>query len=389
MILYMSNATAYPIYNELFRSGKIVSGYQMQKFNSNLIVGLGRLERIVALSALPYAKVPAKRIDQEVDGIRYIGIKNCVGLLHKLTNPLFLYLEGCRIIKDEQPKCIVCDAIAESPCYISLLLGRQFHVPVVGIITDIPGMLDGSKDVRKDIGRMQHFDGYILLTQQMDAVVNPRNKPNLIMEGLCAETLPNAYHGNKKKILIYSGSLWKKNAGIEYLIEGFLKANVPGFELHFYGTGELTPWIEEMSRMHPQIQYKGCVTNSEIIACQCEASLLINPRPSNEEFCKYSFPSKTIEYMASGTPVLMTKLPGIPQEYFQYVYTIENETADGMCEVLRQVLNIDETKRHAMGMRARDYVKMNKSCQKQCKRIYDFLEITIEMKEKYCAHIGK
>ena len=56
----------------------------------------------------------------------------------------------------------------------------------------------------------------------------------------------------------------------------------------------------------------GCVTNDEIVRLQCEATLLVNPRPSDKEFCKYSFPSKTIEYMASGTPVLMTKLPGVP-----------------------------------------------------------------------------
>ena len=378
MILYMSYATAYPIYDELFRSGKIAGGYQMQKFNNNLIVGLGGLDRLVALSALPYANIPAKRIDKEIDRVRYVGIKNCTGRLHRLTNPLFLYLEGCQIIKKEKPKCIVCDAIATSPCYISRILGKQFHIPIVGIITDLPGMLGSNADAEKGIDRMWHFDGYVLLTQQMDSVVNPSNKPSMIMEGLCAEKLPDVYNGERKKVLIYSGSLWKKNAGIEYLTEGFLMANVPGFELHFYGTGELTPWIEEMSKKHPQIKYKGCVTNSEIIERQCEASLLVNPRPSDEEFCKYSFPSKTIEYMASGTPVLMTKLPGVPQEYFHYVYTIDSETPEGVREALKKVMNQDEVTLRSVGMRAREFVMTNKSCKKQCERIHEFIERIIK-----------
>ena len=38
----------------------------------------------------------------------------------------------------------------------------------------------------------------------------------------------------------------------------------------------------------------------------------VNPRQNNEEFTKYSFPSKTMEYLASGVPVVAYKLDGIP-----------------------------------------------------------------------------
>lgn len=374
MLLFMSYATAYPIYDALFSEGKIKGGYQMQKFNNNLITGLGKLERLTALSALPYANVAAERIDQEIEGIRYIGIKNCIGRAHKFTNPWFLYREGCKVISKEKPTCIICDAIASSPCYVSLLLGWQFHIPVVGIITDLPGMLGGNADANKGAERLRHFDGYILLTEQMNAVVNPHGKPYMIMEGLCAAKLPEVYQGEKKKYLMYTGSLWKKDAGIEYLTEGFLKADLPGYELHFYGTGELVPWIEEISKQHPYVKYKGCVTNEEIVKRQCEATLLINPRPSDEEFCKYSFPSKTIEYMASGTPVLMTRLPGVPNEYFEYVFTVMKETSEGMAETLKSVLGQSNEKLAQVGKVARKYVEKEKNCESQCIRIRDFID---------------
>ena len=345
----------------------------MQKFNNNLMTGLGKIERLVALSALPYANVPAERIDQEIDGVRYVGIKNCIGKMHKFTNPWYMYREGCKIIRNEKPTCIICDAIASSPCYVSLLLGKRFNIPVVGIITDLPGMLAGNSDAKKGAGRLQHFDGYILLTEQMNAVVNPKGKPYMIMEGLCAAKLPDVYLGERKKYLMYTGSLWKKDAGIEYLTEGFLKANLPEYELHFYGTGELVPWIEEISQKHPQIRYMGCVTNEEIVKRQCEATLLINPRPSAEEFCKYSFPSKTIEYMASGTPVLMTRLPGVPEEYFQYVFTIPKETCEGMEIELKSVLGQPTSNLLERARLARRYVESSKKCESQCERIRAFI----------------
>jgi len=371
MILYISYATAYSIYDALFREGKI-AGYQMQKFNSNLITGLGAIEKTVALSALPYANVPAKRFECEIDGVRYIGIRNFTGLLHKIMNPLQMYLEGCRIIRRERPRCILCDAIASSPCYVSLLLGKRFGIPVIGIVTDLPGMLDQSGDETRGAARLRHFDGYVLLTEQMNPIVNRRGKPSMVMEGLCAASLPPVFEGERKKVLLYTGSLWKKDLGIEYFTEGFLRADLQGYELHFYGTGELEPWLQEMSAKHSNIKYCGCVTNAEIVKLQREASLLINPRPSDRTFCKYSFPSKTIEYMASGTPVLMTRLPGAPEEYFDYVYTIEDETAAGTERALRGIFAQEESARHAFGLRAKAFVETEKSCMSQCGRIIAF-----------------
>lgn len=375
MILYISNATAYPIYDRQFRSGKIAAGYQVQKFNSNIISGLGAREEVTALSCLPYEDVPAERIDETIDGVRYLCIQNTAGAMHRFGNLFRLTKEGIAIIRRSRPRCILCDAIATSPCLISRLLGTMFRIPVVGIITDIPGMMGQEENaISADLRRMQGFDGYILLTQQMDELVNPKKRPAMVMEGLSAMHLPELRAKDEKQIILYTGSLWKELAGIEYLTEGFCQAAIPNTELHFYGSGELVPWLEEQSRKNPAIRYMGCITNEEIVQKQCEAALLVNPRPSQEAFCKYSFPSKTIEYMASGTPVLMTRLPGVPKEYFDYVYTIEEETAGGICRSLTGIFGQSEAQRTRFGMAARDFVKTNKSCDAQCGRILAFLD---------------
>ena len=375
MLLYMSNATAYPIYDKLFRDGMIKSGYQMQKFNHNLIEGLGKLTDVTSLSALPYVNERADRIDQTLDGIRYIAVKNNTGYIHKFSNLFYLYLEGSRIIKKYRPECIICDAIALSPCVISKLLGKRYNIPVSGIITDLPGMLGvENKATRKTVMRMQNFDGYILLTEQMNEIVNPNHRPYIIMEGLCASQLPELYLGKRRKVILYSGSLWKNDAGIEYLVQGFINAKLSEYELHLYGTGELVPWIEKISKEHQNVKYMGCVTNSEMVKIQSEAMLLVNPRPSKEEFCKYSFPSKTIEYMASGTPVLMTRLPGVPMEYFDYVYTIEDETSEGMCKTLEIILSKEENDRKKFGICASEFVKEKKSQKCQSERVYEFVQ---------------
>ena len=61
----------------------------MQKFNSNIISGLGAREEVTALSCLPYEDVPAERIDETIDGVRYLCIQNTAGAMHRFGN-LFL-----------------------------------------------------------------------------------------------------------------------------------------------------------------------------------------------------------------------------------------------------------------------------------------------------------
>lgn len=373
MILYISYATDNDVFNKLLNEGKINSGNAVQKFNDSIMRGLGKQEKLISLAVVGYGNCNAEKIEVKKNGIEYIVVKNRLGKLHKVWNVLYLWQEGKRIIKTERPRVILCDAIANSPNHISKLLARLFHIPVIGIVTDLPGTMGGGTNALKKCGRMRGFDAYILLTEDMNIVVNPRNKPYIVVEGLCSPDIPAARQLSRyKKIIMYTGGIRKGVNGIEYFIEGFLKANIPGCELHFYGTGNLVTWIKKMSQSHPQIKYMGNVSTVEIVKRQRTADLLINPRPSNQEFCKYSFPSKTIEYMVSGVPVLMTRLPGVPKEYFDYVYVIEDESSDGVYKMLKKIYSMNEEKRYEFGMTAREFVLEKKSCFVQAKRIYDF-----------------
>ncbi len=371
--MYISNATDYKNFNQLLLEGKLTPANQMQRFNSSLIEGLSKNDKVVALSALPYYDVSADRRDVNIGNVRYIGIENKSGKFHKVWNFFYLLKEGIQIIKAETPAFIICDAIALSPCYVSNILSKLFRIPVIGIITDIPGMMSDIGDVQKGVGRFRGFDGYVLLTKQMNSLVNPKGKPNVVMEGILAPNLLDiCYEKTIPRVVLYTGALWKENAGIEYLVKGFLKANLDNCELHFYGVGELENWLKEIEQEHPKIKFMGCVTHEEVVMEQKKATLLVNPRPSSKEFCKYSFPSKTMEYMASGTPVLMTKLPGIPKEYFQFLYTLETETEDSVAKSLQTILNKPSEELRDLGKKACDFVVQHKNCINQSRRVYEF-----------------
>jgi len=174
-------------------------------------------------------------------------------------------------------------------------------------------------------------------------------------------------------VIIYAGSLMKLY-GIQNLVEGFLRADIENSELRIYGDGDYSAELEEVCKSHTDVKYLGVKPNAEIVADEQRAALLVNPRPSAPEYTKYSFPSKTMEYMVSGTPVLMTKLPGMPKEYYPHIYTIDDESSEGVAKALKDVFSISANERYLKGALAREFVLQEKSNVVQARKIIEFIE---------------
>ena len=51
-----------------------------------------------------------------------------------------------------------------------------------------------------------------------------------------------------------------------------------------------------------------------------------------------------MEYFASGKPTLLYRLPGIPDEYFEYCYTVDTLGVDALSETLSCILNLSNEK---------------------------------------------
>ena len=114
---------------------------------------------------------------------------------------------------------------------------------------------------------------------------------------------------------------------------------------------------------------------NEILKLQRQATVLINPRQNEGEYTKYSFPSKTIEYLASGTPLVAYKLDGIPDEYDEYLYYVENNSVEALKSKLVEVCEQTDEERREFGERASKFVLENKNPQKQAERIIKFINV--------------
>jgi glycosyltransferase involved in cell wall biosynthesis len=182
---------------------------------------------------------------------------------------------------------------------------------------------------------------------------------------------PNEIAGKySPKLVLYAGALFEKY-GVRNLVDGFIEADLPDCELWLFGNGEMEGWLNSLN--HDNVKYLGVAQNTEVVAHEIEATLLVNPRPSTEEFTKYSFPSKNMEYMMSGTPVLTCRLPGMPDEYLDYVYIARDESAKGFAEALTEIMSKDARELHEMGQKAKRFAASEKSNMRQAQKISEFI----------------
>lgn len=255
------------------------------------------------------------------------------------------------------------------------------EVQVCVIVTDLPGTLGISSGRLKRRYEERRFrflsiiDSFVLLTDQMKQSLQVGNRPYVVVEGICNGSVDILATGEKKKAVLYTGSL-DKVFGIMDLVRAFEQIEAPDCELWICGKGGTEEEIRRRAEDDPRIQYKGYLSKREIYDLQAQAAVLVNPRRNEGEYTKYSFPSKTMEYMISGTPVLMYALDGMPREYYKYGYFIGPEGFGSLEEGLSYVLGLSEEERKKMGTDAKAFVIENKNGAVQTHRIMEMLKST-------------
>lgn len=240
------------------------------------------------------------------------------------------------------------------------------------IVPDLPDMMGGDTSkiyvriylyvVKKVINKnINKIDCFVLLSKQMSNYLNISNKPWTVVEGICdEETGIESQIKEKNETILYTGTLAKRY-GILNLLESFSLISDENYRLWICGGGDGQKEVELACQNDPRIKYFGQIGHSKVLELQQKASILVNPRISNEEFTKYSFPSKTMEYLASGTPTIIYKLDGIPDEYYDYCFCCENQSALGLYNKIMEVSELSQEQKNIFGTKARNFILENKN----------------------------
>lgn len=223
---------------------------------------------------------------------------------------------------------------------------------------------------------MKYIDKFVLFAEPMAEHLKIAPEDYIVIEGMVNVTEEDRVKENtqisKENYIMYAGGMNEKY-GVLNLVKAFTNIKNKNMELWLYGAGDAVNTIKEMAEKDSRIKYKEIASNDQIINAEKKAKLLVNPRPTSEEYTRYSFPSKNMEYMASGTPLLTTKLPGMPEEYYDYVYCFEDETVEGMKKTLNEILAKSNGELEEKGSKAKEFVLTKKSNRVQAEKIISLL----------------
>lgn len=346
------------------------------------------VEAICSPRIAPYPKVRVSRVFQEcwaLDDceVKTVGYLNCPGF-HILQRQNHLVQAAKKWAKKNQNEAVLVILYSMHTPFLKAAKAIKKVIPnavVAMVVADLPQYMSRGNFIKRILKKLDYrnicsllpiVDKYILYTKHMAKFFKLRDDQWMLMEGLfdTSRISCKLFEKFEERICIYAGSLDPQYA-IGQLMEAFEKSKVDA-KLYIYGSAAGGRALQEKYPNYKKAMYKGLLSPDEMFDTMRKATLLINPRPSDLELTKYSCPSKTFEYMASGTPVLMTKLPGLPEEYYSHLYFFESEDMNGFVHALERVLSLDDETLNKKGRAAAQFIKEHKSSRQQVERIIDF-----------------
>jgi len=263
-------------------------------------------------------------------------------------------------------------------------LDESVHINMV--VPDLPQYMNLSKKAhpiydffkRIDIQKMDKLiaqvDSFMLLTKYMAEKLNVGDRPYIVVEGITdSKNIPNCKKTSNGKKVAYAGKLVEA-FGAKRLIEAFELIDDPEASLHICGGGELKSYIEELCKKDSRIHYYGVVSAEKANEILQQADVLVNPRQNDDEYTKYSFPSKNIEYLMTGNAVVAYMLDGIPEIYRTFFNVPETNETESLAKAIETALNETPESRNSRRTAVYEYIGKSRNAAYVAREIVYLLE---------------
>lgn len=199
-----------------------------------------------------------------------------------------------------------------APC-----LSKKSHTKSVLILADYSGKESYRNHLKKIYAGLQlacirRYDFVVGLSVNTAQLL--KEKQNFFcIEGGINRSVFDQFHelktGQGEIVFMYAGLL-EKVTGIDLLLEAFHQIDIPNIQLAVSGKGGLNSLVEEYAARDARIINLGYLEYDQYLENLKKADVLVNPRNMNLEENKNNFPSKIMEYLATGKPIISTKFAG-------------------------------------------------------------------------------
>lgn len=224
------------------------------------------------------------------------------------------FLSAAAYAKRLDPSVRVCAFLPDLPQYMNL----ELHP---GVLYTLFKQLD----VRLIYRHLRSADASVVLTEPMAAMLYVADRPYAVVEGV-VERLPEPkevqqepQQADRVIRIVYTGKM-NLRFGIGYLLDAFASLKGSQYRLILCGDGDAADRIRLCAERDWRITFTGQITPEAAATYVESATVLVNPRPNGEAYTRYSFPSKNIDYLLSGKPVVAFVLDGMSPDYRNFLF---------------------------------------------------------------------
>ena len=307
---------------------------------------------IKELSRLSSLKREINRIPDDVNSYIYF-----VG--YAATYPI---VEALLYAKRRFPRSVSCLIVPDLPQYMEL--GKKKPSFLKRVKNAVVGK------------RMRLMDCYVPLTEAMIPFLCDEKSKCAVVEGIADDDLGsrNRVSGTIRRsgierYVLYTGTL-QYRYGIAELLSAFQRIGDRRVKLLICGEGEAEEEIKVRAREDERIEYLGLLPSKKVENLRVGASVLVNPRRNKGDFTKFSFPSKMMEYLASGVPTVAYLLDGMPNDYRGLFI---DATEIGLQAAIEQALNMTDDDAAKLADAAKSHILRTKNPRAQCGKVLSLL----------------
>lgn len=330
----VNNTKGYAEFSANIFQKKLIHGFKNNKIDLEILSA-------PFIGAYPnrYKKMFFNGFEMQQSECKYVRFCNIWGY-RNISRTAALKREIKRLVLKENKKFdLIVVYSAHSPFLEAAVYAKKMssNSKICFIVPDLPQYmnLDVNKtkfygffktfDIKHINSCIKYVDSFVILTEPMKNLLNIGNRPYMVVEGIIdseisEKIIVGSCESNLKNI-VYAGKL-NIAFGIEELVDSFMKISEGNYRLVLCGDGDAKEYIKSKAKIDSRIMYMGQLAPEKVNKIIQNSTVLVNPRNNDCEYTKYSFPSKNIEYLMSGKPVVAYLLDGMPKQYENFIYDI-------------------------------------------------------------------
>ena len=308
------------------------------KFQKALLQGLSERADVRIVATLPIASFPRNKHLVTDSGRINFEWPSVEGYLLPMVNLPLIKLAfrffggiivGWRLCRHKKSDAILVYATHTPFVAAASFLSSIFGIPFAVFIPDLPLHMRRQKE-RGSRGILKRLDNKILQHLIHKAAVTfpitvdvakdwlPPNAKYTVIEGIAPTLHDTSIHepSDGRKRLLYTGTL----SQVSQFARMFSESPELDAECIFIGGGPEFEELKAIATADPRVIVKPFMAEPELRKEFQAADILLNPRYTAWDGARYSFPSKLMDYMARGLPIISTRLAGIPPEYFNVFF---------------------------------------------------------------------